>query len=216
MLIALAWSRPSPLGVLIVASLSLVVAFTVAIRTFLRDRRADRRTDPEQVAAWTGPHVDDCEFVVELRAQDDWVSHHAHTVLIRNGGAQPAYNVVLGIAGAAGSIGTEADYLNISVGLVPPRETVEKDLPCWVRHHADHQVAVDVYFNDARELRWRRDPHGRLRKDREWPGRLPWRKKAAAMAWLAQETTPGPVGPSGESFAAPSSNVSGELQRPLP
>lgn len=172
MLLAVSWSHPPAWGVLTVAALGFALSLATTVRTFFRDRRTDRRTDPEQLAAWTGPHVDDCEFVQELCAKDEWVSHHAHSVLIRNGGKQPAYNVGIGITGAAGAIEGESDYLNISVGLVPPQETVHCELPCWARHHEQHAVAVELVFTDVRGVRWHRGAGGRLRRYPRWRDRL--------------------------------------------
>ncbi|MFE3522237.1 hypothetical protein ACFXOD_11685 [Streptomyces sp. NPDC059161] len=172
MLLAVSWSHPPAWGVLTVAAFGFALSLATTVRTFFRDRRADRRTDPEQLAAWTGPHVDDCEFVQELRAKDELEPHHAHTVVIRNGGMQPVYDVVLGIAGCAGGIETEQDYMLMSVGLVPPQETISRELPCWASHHESHQVPLDVHFTDVRGVRWHRGAGGRLRRHRKWRDRL--------------------------------------------
>lgn len=139
----------------------------MAVRTIRRERDADTRRDAEErlvyaerVSAWTGPPVDDCAQVAALRARGQSVPYHFHTVVVRNGGTQPVYDLVTVVPAITDQL---RGALNLAVGIVPPGDTIEKDAGCplFDRLYAE---PLEIYFTDVRSCRWRRDAEGRLRR----------------------------------------------------
>lgn len=117
-----------------------------------------RRRFAESVAAWSGPHVD-CPHAAEQ-------SYHWHDVLVRNGGEQPIFNVVVTVEvpHATDLLEGETGPAMLAVGLVPPGETVSRGFSDQGQEAWQFAGPLEMAFTDASGQRWRRDGQGRLRR----------------------------------------------------
>lgn len=125
------------------------------------DRRvqADRQAPAEQVTAWTGPHTDDCARLAALRSKGHSTPYHFHSVMVRNGGEQPVFDVVVLVPMVADRL---RGRFNLALGLLPPNETAEHRLPGEPEPDPLVPVALDIWFTDIHGVRWHRNGEGRL------------------------------------------------------
>lgn len=134
-----------------------------------------QRLEAEQVTAWAGEHVDDCEFTQKLRDQQGWQPYHPHTLLVRNGGKHPVREVTVRLLGVDGAIENESNEASYRVGDVPPDTTRTVPLDCDLHYQDTALTMFDLAFTLSRK-RWYRRADGRLRRQRHWPG---WIVRAA-------------------------------------
>ncbi|MGW1807198.1 hypothetical protein [Streptomyces sp. NPDC002078] len=134
-----------------------------------------QRLEAEQVTAWAGDHVDDCEFVQRFREREGWQPYHSHTLLIRNGGKHPVRSVTVRLPDVDGAIESESREAYYCVGDVPPDTTRTVPLDCDLHYHESNLAMFDLYFVLGRK-RWYRRADGRLRRRRDWTG---WAARAA-------------------------------------
>ncbi|MEV5526348.1 hypothetical protein [Streptomyces prunicolor] len=161
-------------------AVSIAVAvgtITMHLRTHWRDRRKDAEEYAAKVAAWTGP--DTGEGPGNLYRYD--------SIVVLNSADQPVFNVVAVLQSTEpGELPGETDVVNMSIGLIPPGESVTQKISIAVPHEIV-QRPVSIWFQDVRGRRWERDEAGQLRR-RE-------RVKGTALEPSTRRNDDGSIGP---------------------
>lgn len=124
-----------------------------------RQVRSSRRAYAENVAAWTGPHVEDCDHLRERRSKGHSVPYHFHSVVVRNGGTQPVFNVVVVIPMVPDPL---RGKVNLALGLLPPGQTVEHTISEEPEYDPLFPEPLDAAFHDVQGLYWMRNADGTL------------------------------------------------------
>ncbi|MEU1421212.1 hypothetical protein [Kitasatospora sp. NPDC005751] len=139
---------------LIVSIVAAAGALANYLRTHWRDRRKDSEEYAAKVAAWTGP--DTGEGPGDL--------YRYNSIVVHNGSDQPVFNAVAVLETAEpGGLPGETDVVNIAIGLIPPGETVQREIDIAVPREILRRP-VTIWFQDARGHRWERDEAGQLRR----------------------------------------------------
>ncbi|MFJ6775674.1 hypothetical protein ACIQOV_32755 [Kitasatospora sp. NPDC091257] len=154
-----------------------VGTITMHLRTHWRDRRKDSEEYAAKVAAWTGP--DTGEGPGNLYRYD--------SVVVHNGSDQPVFNTVVVLRTAApGELPGETDVVNIAIGLIPPKETVQRDISVAVPPGTVQQP-VTIAFQDAQGRTWERDEAGQLHRGE--------RVKGTTIEAVTRRNDDGSIGP---------------------
>ncbi|MCM2424294.1 hypothetical protein [Streptomyces sp. RKAG293] len=158
-----AWVAYTGLCVAALSACAVVANFVV---TRYQASKQEKRQYADYVAAWTGPAVTGCEGIE---------GYHFHTVIVHNGSEQPVYDavVLIDMSERAEMMEGEEPLAVLAVGLVPPKERVEKEIDCSGQLDPFFPAPLAVAFTDVRAVKWERDIEGKLSRVKPERGVLP-------------------------------------------
>lgn len=142
--------------------LAVAIALWVALSESIRRRKQERRKQAEQIAGWVRFSSATSKSVVEVvegvrRETGRTVTSYTADLGVINNSGGVVYNVVLVLSNKDGP----DDSVDVLVGTLGPGRWALDAIKIPERLTGE-RLELDIYFSDQEEVKWRRQPNGRL------------------------------------------------------